>query len=66
MNHDQEMEMDLATWVETLGFDEVLSALITTCHYWATHTESPPIEGPNELWTARERALRHAQWEAKP
>jgi hypothetical protein len=65
LRYDQDMEVDLAAWVKALGYDEVLSALITTCHYWATCTETPPIEGPNELWTKREHALRWAEWEAK-
>ena len=59
----REMEMEIAAWVEALGYQEVLSALITTCHYWATHTASPPLDGSTEVWRAREQALRQAQRE---
>jgi hypothetical protein len=68
MTRQQEMEMEIADWVETLGYDQVLDALITTCQYWATTgdtPDNPPIEGPGELWAKRERALRHAQREGE-
>jgi hypothetical protein len=67
MNRWQEMENDIAAWVETLGYDLVLDALITTCQYWATSPgDEPPIEGSHDLWTKREQALRHAQRETEP
>lgn len=56
-----EMEQDIAAWVAQCGYDEVLSALITTCHYWATVALTPPIAGRAALWTAREQALRQAE-----
>lgn len=61
----QEMQRDIEYWVEERGFSEVLDALISTCNYWATDQEAPPIEGPQALWAKRERALRHAQWESE-
>jgi hypothetical protein len=65
MRHYQEMEREIAFWVEELGYDEVLSTLITICTFWATARSIAPIEGPCELWTRRERALRYAQREGK-
>jgi hypothetical protein len=61
----QEMEVDIAWWVEHQGYDQVLDALISTCQYWATSGDEPPIEGPASLWTKREQALRHAQREGE-
>jgi hypothetical protein len=64
MMKQQEMQNDIAYWVEEVGYEGVLDALIATCQYWATSGDIPPIEGPSDLWIKRERALRHAQWEA--
>jgi hypothetical protein len=66
MTRQQEMEYEIAYWVEEVGYEAVLDALRTTCQYWATTGEQPPIEGPSELWTKRERALLHAAWETQP
>lgn len=65
MTRQQEMENDIEHWVEECGFDDVLDALICACNYWATQKDTPPIEVANEVWTRREHALRHAQWEAQ-
>jgi hypothetical protein len=61
----QEMEHAIAHGVEHQGYEQVLDALIDTCHYWATSGDGPPIEGPAALWTKREQALRHAQREGE-
>ena len=61
MNQDQEMERDLAAWVETLGFDEVLYALRFTCHYFATGAAPLPAGTTAALWVAREETLGLAQ-----
>jgi hypothetical protein len=41
MMRQQAMQMDVDYWVEEVGFDEVLDALITACNYWATQAGDP-------------------------
>ena len=61
----QEMQHDIAWWIEDVGFDAVLEAVIAICQYWAMTGDQPPIEGPSELWVKREQALRFAAWEVR-
>jgi hypothetical protein len=65
MMKQQEMAMEIAYWVEELGYDCVLEALQSTCHYWATAGDTAPPHGSADQWGARERALRHALWETE-
>jgi hypothetical protein len=65
MRPEHELEIDIAAWVEEQGFYAVLDALQTTCRYWATAEEEPPIEGPPELWAARESDLGMMLWKER-
>jgi len=65
MMKQQEMAMEIAYWVEEVGYAEVLEALRDACNYWATTGEEPPIQCSGEHWAARERALRWAQRETE-
>jgi hypothetical protein len=61
----QDMDIEIAWWVEHQGYAQVLDALISVCQYWATSEEGPPIEGPAALWAKREHALRQTQRESE-
>jgi hypothetical protein len=65
MFNQQEMAMDIAYWIEACGYDEVLSAMISACQYWATTGDEPPIECDSDRWERRESALRRAQRETE-
>ena len=67
MSPHQELEIDLAHWVDTLGYHAVLDALRDICRDWATMPDdeapSPVPACPPARWAQRDRALLHAQRE---
>jgi hypothetical protein len=60
MTKHQEMGMEIAYWVEEVGYADVVDALISACQYWATAGDEPPIQCSAEQWAKREQALRWA------
>jgi hypothetical protein len=63
MTRWQEIENDIAYWIEQGWYAYVLDGLIAACQYWATAGNTPPPECDADRWGTRERALRHAQRE---
>jgi hypothetical protein len=70
MTRQQEMAREIGYWVEDVGYEAVLAALIGICQQWAAMETKPPhgvvcTEASRELWEKRGLALRRAAVEGQ-